>query len=91
MNDSGYSMTFSAWEAEERRQNFGQVHNSFIRLCSPDTGEEIMRYELEEDFSIETSVEFGRLYRRNGEWRFEALGVGAKAGLGEYVNKYYEG
>ncbi len=77
-------------EAEARRQNFGQVRNSFIRLCSPDSGEEIMRYELEEDFSIETSVEFGRIYRRNGEWRFEAMGVGSKAGLAEYVNKYYE-
>ena len=52
------------------------------------TNEEIMKYELEEDFSIETAVEFGRLYRRNGQWKFEAIGVGQKHGLQEYLNKY---
>lgn len=75
-------------EAENRRQNFGQVRNSFVRVYNPDTNEEILRYELEEDFSIETAVEFGRLYKRNGEWKFEAVGVGQKGGLADYLNKY---
>ena len=75
-------------KAEERKQNFGQVHNSFIRIYNTDTNEEIMKYELEEDFSIETADEFGRLYRRNGQWKFEAIGVGMKGGLQDYVNKY---
>lgn len=75
-------------KADERKQNFGQVHNSFIRIYNTDTNEEIMKYELEEDFSIETAVEFGRLYRRNGLWKFEAIGVGMKGGLQDYVNKY---
>ena len=75
-------------KAAERKQNFGQVHNSFIRIYNTDTNEEIMKYELEEDFSIETAVEFGRLYRRNGQWKFEAIGVGMKGGLEDYVNKY---
>ena len=75
-------------KADERKQNFGQVHNSFIRIYNTDTNEEIMKYELEEDFSIETAVEFGRLYRRNGQWKFEAIGVGMKGGLADYVNKY---
>ena len=75
-------------KADERNQNFGQVHNSFIRIYNTDTNEEIMKYELEEDFSIETAVEFGRLYRRNGQWKFEAIGVGMKGGLQDYVNKY---
>ena len=75
-------------KADERKQNFGQVHNSFIRIYNTDTNEEIMKYELEEDFSIETAVEFGRLYRRNGQWKFEAIGVGMKGGLQDYVNKY---
>lgn len=75
-------------KADERKQNFGQVHNSFIRMYNTDTNEEIMKYELEEDFSIETAVEFGRLYRRNGQWKFEAIGVGMKGGLQDYVNKY---
>lgn len=73
-------------KADERKQNFGQVHNSFIRVC--DKNEEIMKYELEEDFSIETAVEFGRLYKRNGQWKFEAIGVGYKQGLQEFINKY---
>jgi tellurium resistance protein TerD len=75
-------------KAEERKQNFGQVHNSFIRVYKPDTNEEIMKYELEEDFSIETAVEFGRLYRRNGQWKFEAIGVGQKQGLEAFLTKY---
>ena len=75
-------------EADERRQNFGQVRNSFIRIYNTETGEEIMKYELEEDFSIETSVEFGRLYKKNGQWKFEAIGVGYKQGLAGYIAKY---
>ena len=47
-----------------------------------------LRYDLDEDFSVETAVEFGRLYKRNGQWKFEAIGTGQKAGLGEYLNKY---
>ena len=75
-------------EAEARRQNFGQVRNSFVRIYNPDTNEEIIKYELEEDFSIETAVEFGRLYKKGDEWKFEAVGVGQKGGLGDYLNKY---
>ena len=72
----------------ERKQNFGQVHNSFIRIFNTDTQEEILKYELEEDFSVETAVEFGRIYKRNGQWKFEAIGMGQKGGLQEYLNKY---
>lgn len=75
-------------KADERKQNFGQVRNSFIRVYNTDTNEEILKYELEEDFSVETAVEFGRLYRKNGQWKFEAIGVGQKQGLAEYLNKY---
>lgn len=49
---------------------------------------EILKYELEEDFSVETAVEFGRIYKRNGQWKFEAIGMGQKGGLQEYLNKY---
>lgn len=75
-------------DAENRRQNFGQVRNSFVRIYNADTREEILKYELEEDFSIETAVEFGRLYKRNGEWKFEAVGIGQKGGLNDYLAKY---
>lgn len=75
-------------KADERRQNFGQVRNAFIRIYNTDTGEEILRYDLDEDFSVETAVEFGSLYKRNGEWKFRAISDGQKAGLAKYVNKY---
>lgn len=75
-------------KAEERHQNFGQVRNSFVRIYNPNTNEEILKYELDEDFSIETAVEFGRLYKRNNEWKFEAVGVGQKGGLSEYLQLY---
>lgn len=75
-------------EAEGRHQNFGQVRNSFVRIYNQDTKEEILKYELEEDFSIETAVEFGRLYKRNNEWKFEAVGVGMKGGLADFLQKY---
>jgi len=76
------------YDAEARRQNFGQVRNSFVRIFNPDTNQEILKYELEEDFSIETAVEFGRIYKRNGEWKFEAIGAGMKGGLQDFLNKY---
>lgn len=75
-------------QAAERRQNFGQVRNSFIRIYNRETGEEIARYDLEEDFSVETAVEFGRLYKKNGQWRFEAMGTGYKHGLDKFLEKY---
>lgn len=75
-------------EAISRNQNFGQVRNSFIRVFDTVSGEEILKFELDEDFSIETAVEFGRIYKRNGEWKFEAVGMGMRGGLQDYVNKY---
>jgi tellurium resistance protein TerD len=75
-------------EADARRQNFGQVRNSFIRIFDAVTHVELLKYELEEDFSIETAVEFGRLYKREGKWKFEAVGAGMKGGLQDYLNKY---
>lgn len=78
-------------EAIIRRQNYGQVRNSYIRIVDDNTGEEIAKYELGEDFSIETGVEFGRLYKRNEQWKFEASGIGYKADLGFFLEKYYNG
>lgn len=75
-------------EAESRKQNFGQVRNSVVRIFDSDTNVNILKYELEEDFSVETAVEFGRIYKRNGEWKFEAVGIGMKGGLEDFLNKY---
>jgi len=64
------------------------VRNSFIRIFDADTGEEMLKYELDEDFSIETAVEFGRIYKRDDKWKFEAIGAGMKGGLADYLKKY---
>lgn len=87
-NASDIVFVVTIHKADERNQNFGQVHNSLIRVFNTDTNEEIMKYELEEDFSIETAVEFGRLYRHNDQWKFEAIGAGMKGGLADYLKKY---
>ena len=75
-------------EAEIRKQNFGQVRNSFIRIVDDSNNVELIKYELEEDFSIETAVEFGRIYKRENQWKFEAIGMGQEGGLQNFVNKY---
>lgn len=80
--------TVTIYDSETRKQNFGQVRNSFIRIYNSETNEEIAKYDLDEDFSVETAVEFGRLYRRGQEWKFEAMGIGFKGGLDYFLTKY---
>ncbi len=80
--------TVTIYEFAERKQNFGQVRNSFIRICDAANGAELCKYELAEDFSIETAIEFGRLYKRAGAWRFEAIGIGSTGGLDSFVKKF---
>jgi tellurium resistance protein TerD len=80
--------TVTIHDYKTRKQNFGQVRNSYIRIYNALTKKEIAKYELNEDFSVETAVEFGRLYKRSNEWKFEAMGIGYKGGLQYFVNKY---
>ena len=68
-------------EAQQRKQNFGMVHNAFIRLVNIDTGVEITRFDLSEDYSSETALVFGEVYRHAGEWKFKAVGQGFAGGL----------
>lgn len=75
-------------EAEQRGQNFGQVENAFIRVVDDVSDEEIVRYDLSEDYSTETAMVFGELYLKSGEWRFSAVGQGFSGGLGALIGKY---
>ena len=75
------AFTVTIHDAEQRVQNFGQVSNAFIRIVNEETGQELLRYDLGEDFSVETSVVVGELYRHSGEWKFNAVGSGFKGGL----------
>jgi len=78
-------------EAVVNKQNFGQVRDSYIRLVDNATGREVFKYELGEDFSIETGIEFGRLYKRANEWKFDASGIGYKEDLAFFLSKYFKG
>lgn len=80
--------TVTIYEADERKQNFGQVSNAFIRIMNETGSEELIRYDLSEDFSIETAVVVGELYRNNGEWKFSAIGSGFGGGLAALCNNY---
>jgi len=80
-NISKIVFTVTIYDAEERRQNFGQVNNAFIRIFNEETGEELLRYDLGEDFSIETAAIFGELYKHGNEWKFNAIGSGYQGGL----------
>lgn len=75
------AFTATIYEAEQRNQNFGQVSNAFIRIYNEETGEEMLRYDLGEDFSIETAAVFGELYKNGSEWKFNAIGSGYQGGL----------
>lgn len=80
-NISKIVFTATIYDAEVRRQNFGQVANAFIRIYNEVNGEELLRYDLGEDFSIETAAVFGELYKHGSEWKFNAIGSGYQGGL----------
>ena len=82
------TITVTIHEAEMRRQNFGQVSNAFVRIFNEENGEELLRYDLGEDFSIETAAVFGELYKINNEWKFNAIGSGYQGGLAALCNNY---
>ena len=81
-------VTVTIHEADNRKQNFGMVQNAFIRVVNNDTGNEIVRYDLSEDYSTETALEFGEVYRHNGEWKFRAVGQGYAGGLLAMCQRY---
>ena len=80
--------TVTIYDADKRKQNFGQVSNAYIHVMDEDNHKEVIRYDLGEDFSVETAVIVGELYRHNGEWKFNALGSGFAGGL-EALGKNY--
>ena len=87
-NIARVAFTVTIYDAENRRQNFGQVSNAYIRIVDTVTNQEIIRYDLGEDFSIETAVVVGEIYRINGEWKFNAIGSGFQGGLAALCGHY---
>jgi tellurium resistance protein TerD len=82
------SFVVTVHEAAVRRQNFGQVRSSYVKLYNDETGEELAKYSLEDDFSDETALQFGSLYKADGEWRFKAVGAGYKKGIEAFIDIY---
>ena len=82
------AFTVTIYDADIRRQNFGQISNAFIRLVDESNNTELIRYDLGEDFSIETAIVVGELYRYNGEWKFNAIGSGFQGGLAALCGHY---
>jgi tellurium resistance protein TerD len=82
------AFTVTIHDAQNRRQNFGQVGNAFIRLVDADKGTEVVRFDLGEDYSTETAMVFAELYRHGGEWRFNAIGQGYSGGLHAMCQQY---
>lgn len=80
--------TVTIYEAETRRQNFGQVSHAFIRVVNEENGQEIARYDLSEDASVETAMIFGEIYRAGAEWKFKAVGQGFAGGLGPLASSF---
>ena len=82
------AFTATIYAANKRNQNFGQVSNAYVRLVNENTGNEVIRYNLGEDFSIETAIVICEVYRHNGEWKFNAVGAGFSGGLAALCHNY---
>ncbi|BAZ45006.1 stress protein [Chondrocystis sp. NIES-4102] len=82
------AITVTIHEAQQRQQNFGQVSNAFVRVVNAQNQQEVVRYDLTEDFSIETALIMAELYRKDGEWRINAVGAGYEGGLQALVDRY---
>ncbi|MDP4181385.1 MAG: TerD family protein [Bacillota bacterium] len=82
------AITVTIYDADGRHQNFGQVSNAFVRVVNEETNEEIMRYDLAEEFSIETALVVCELYRNGGEWKFNAVGSGFSGGLNALCSNF---
>lgn len=76
------------FDAQTRSQNFGMVKNAFIRAYDANTQQELAKYDLSEDYSMNNCVIFGRVYRHNGEWKFEAMGVGTNGSIIDVASAY---
>ncbi len=82
------AITVTIHDAAARGQNFGQISNAFIRVVNEVTGVEVVRFDLAEDYSVETAMVFGEVYRHNGEWKFRAVGQGYSGGLAAMCHQY---
>lgn len=82
------AFTVTIHEAAARSQNFGMVSNAYVRVINEETNEELMRYDLQDDFSLETALVVAKIYRKDSEWKFGAEGQGFVEGLGKLCSHF---
>jgi tellurium resistance protein TerD len=82
------SFVVTIHDAEARKQNFGMVGKGYIRVCNQDNNAEIVRFDLSEDYSTETAMIFGEVYRSGAEWKFKAIGQGFNGGLAPLARNF---
>jgi len=82
------AMVVTIHDADHKKQNFGQIENAFIRVVNEENGQEVVRFDLTEDYSVETAMIFGEIYKKDGEWRFSAVGQGFAGGLAAVCHRY---
>lgn len=80
--------TVTIYDSQKRGQNFGQVQNPYVRLVNVESKEEVLRYDLAEDYSVETAMILAELYRKDGEWRMSAVGSGYEGGLQSLLDRF---
>ncbi|MDR0272058.1 MAG: TerD family protein [Clostridiales bacterium] len=80
-NIARIGITVTIHDPDVRSQNFGMVSNAYIHVVNPSNGSELIRYDLGEDYSVETAVVVAEIYRHDTEWKFNAIGSGFKGGL----------
>lgn len=85
---STLAVAVTIYDAESRLQNFGMISNAYVRVVDEETGEELLRFDLSEDFSTETAIVVAEIYKHNGEWKFKAVGSGYDGGLKSLCNQY---
>lgn len=82
-------LAVNIYQAYERRQHFGMIQNAFIRLVDARNNNEMCIYNLTENYSNQTAMLFGEVYRYNGEWKFNAVGQGTTDGsISDFAKRY---
>ena len=82
-------LAVNIYKAYDRRQHFGMIQNAFIRLVDARNNNEMCIYNLTENYSGQTAMLFGEVYRYNGEWKFNAIGQGTTDGsIGDFAKRY---
>ncbi|UYV16516.1 TerD family protein [Porphyrobacter sp. ULC335] len=82
------AVVVTIYNGDENGQTFGQVSNAFIRLVDASNNNEVVRFDLSEDASVETAMILGEVYRHGAEWKFRAVGQGFRGGLGPLASHF---